>query len=201
MEVIYPFFLAFIMVFIAELGDKTQLIVLSFSSSVKPKIILLGVALGSFFSHGVAIIFGSQISLMENPIFHNVLEIVTYLSFILMGIISLLPKKEKISSDNSSKQSLIEKISHLKLNYCLIIALTIMIGELGDKTFLASIGFGIEYPNSKLLLVLGAIFGMVVSDGIAVLFGKFLNRYISEATMQKLSGILFLIFGILGFLF
>lgn len=138
---------------------------------------------------------------MENPFFHNVLEIITYFSFILMGIISLLLKKERISSDNSSKQSLIENISHLKLNYCLIIALTIMIGELGDKTFLASIGFGIEYPNSKLLLVLGAILGMVVSDGIAVLFGKFLNHYISESTMQKLSGILFLIFGILGLLF
>lgn len=118
-----------------------------------------------------------------------------------MGLISLLPKKEKISSDTPSKQGIIEKISHLKLNYCLIIALSIMVGELGDKTFLASIGFGIEYPNSKILLVLGAILGMVVSDSIAILFGKFLNRYISETTMQKVSAILFLIFGVLGFLF
>ena len=138
---------------------------------------------------------------MESVVLHHILEIITYLSFILIGIISLLPKKEKRSSDDSSKQSLIEKISHLRLNYCLIIALTIMIGELGDKTFLASIGFGIQYPNSKLMLVLGAIFGMVVSDSIAVLFGKFLNHYISESTMQKLSGILFLIFGVIGFLF
>lgn len=138
---------------------------------------------------------------MESVVLHHTLEFITYFSFILVGIISLLPKKEKISSDGSSKQSLIEKISHFKLNYCLIIPLTIMIGELGDKTFLASIGFGIQYPNSKLMLVLGAILGMVVSDSIAVLFGQFLNRYISETTMQKVSGILFLIFGIIGFLF
>ena len=38
------------------------------------------------------------------------LEIITYSSFILMGFISLLPKKEKISSDTSSKQGIIEKI-------------------------------------------------------------------------------------------
>ncbi len=35
MELIYPFFIAFIMVFVAELGDKTQLIVLSFSRFYK----------------------------------------------------------------------------------------------------------------------------------------------------------------------
>ena len=180
---------------------KHNLLYFLFLGSLKPRTILFGVALGSLFSHGLAIIFGSQIGLLENPVFHRILEIITYSSFILMGLISLLPKKEKISSDSSSKQGIIEKISHLKLNYCLMIALTIMIGELGDKTFLASIGFGIEYPNRKILLVLGAILGMVVSDSIAILFGKFLNRYISETTMQKVSGILFLIFGIVGFLF
>lgn len=201
MEFSYPFFIAFIMVFIAELGDKTQLIVLSFSQSLKPKSILLGVALGSLFSHGIAIIFGSQIGLLENPVLHHILEIITYSSFILMGLLSLFPKKEQSPSHQPSKQGLIEKVSYFKLNYTLIIALTIMIGELGDKTFLASIGFGIQYPNCKIMLVLGAILGMVVSDSIAILFGKFLNRYISESKMQKLSGILFLIFGVMGFLF
>ncbi len=99
------------------------------------------------------------------------------------------------------KNGFLEKISKLKLNYCLIIALSIMVGELGDKTFLASLGFGIQYPNSKFMLVLGAILAMVVCDSIAIVFGKFLNKYISETVMQKISGILFLIFGIAGFIF
>ena len=71
---------------------------------------------------------------------------------------------------------------------------------MGDKTFLASLGVGISYPNYKLSLILGAILGMVISDSIAIAFGKVLNKCISERTMQKLSGILFLIFGIIGFL-
>lgn len=199
METIYPFLVAFIMVFIAELGDKTQLIVISFSNSLKPRTILLGVALGSLFSHGLAIMFGSSIGLLENAVLHHIIEIFTYVSFIVMGIISLFPKKE-IENPNSKKEGIVQKITHWKLNYCFIIALSIMVGEIGDKTFLASVGFGLQYPNAKLLLILGAIAGMVVSDSIAIMFGKFLNRYISESFMQKISGILFLIFGILGFL-
>lgn len=201
MELVYPFLIAFIMVFIAELGDKTQLIVLSFSTSLKPRTILLGVALGSFFSHGLAILFGSSVALFNNPSFRNLLEALTYISFIIIGIVSLLPKKEKLSFTTPQKEGLLYKVSHLKLNYCFIIALSIMLGELGDKTFLASIGFGIQYPNHKIILVLGAILGMVISNSIAILFGKLLNKYISETVMQKVSGILFLIFGVIGFIF
>ena len=200
-QFIYPFLIAFIMVFIAELGDKTQLIVLSFSNTLKARTILLGVALGSLFSHGIAIIFGSSLDLLNNPFLRQSLEIITYISFILMGILSLLPKKEKISFDSNPKEGIVQKISHLKLNYFLMIALNIMFGELGDKTFLASIGFGLQYPNNKIMLVLGAVLGMVTSNSIAIIFGKILNKYISETTFQKLSGILFLIFGIVGLLF
>lgn len=201
MEQIYPFLMAFLMVFIAELGDKTQLLVLSFSHTLKAKHILLGVAIGSFFSHGIAIVFGSAIGLLENPVLHQFIEGFTYASFIIIGILSLLPKKEKISLDSSSREGLIQKISHFKINYVFIIAFSIIVGELGDKTFLASIGFGIQYPYAKLFLIMGAILGMVASDSIAILFGKFLSKHISEKAMQKLSGILFLIFGFTGFLF
>ena len=75
-----------------------------------------------------------------------------------------------------------------------MIASSIAVGEFGDKTFLASLGLGISYPNAKLWLVLGAILGMVVSDGIAILFGKWLSHKFSENTMKVLSGGLFLLF-------
>ena len=196
MEFIYPFFISFLMIFVSELGDKTQLLVLSFSGKDKTFKILLGVALGSFFSHGLAILFGSSLALFENPILHHTIELITYSSFIIMGILSLLPKKEKLVMDNSKKENLLYKITNLKINYCILIALCIMIGELGDKTFLASIGLGIQYSDYKLSLILA----MVACDYIAIILGKFLNKYISEKTMQKFSGILFLIFGFIGFI-
>lgn len=135
MELLYPFLISFIMVFIAELGDKTQLLVLSFSGGVKTRNILLGIALGSFFSHGIAILFGSRLGLLDNAYIHSLIKLITYSSFILVGILSLLPKKEKISSDGNKRSGLIQKISNLKINYTLIIALSILVGEFGDKTF------------------------------------------------------------------
>ncbi len=200
MELLCPFLISFIMVFIAELGDKTQLLVLSFSGGVKTRNILLGIALGSFFSHGIAILFGSRLGLLDNAYIHSLIKLITYSSFILVGILSLLPKKEKISSDGNKRSGLIQKISNLKINYTLIIALSILVGEFGDKTFLASLGFGIQYPSYKLVLIIGAILGMIASDSIAIISGKFLSKYISEEKMKKFSGILFLIFGILGFI-
>ena len=72
---------------------------------------------------------------------------------------------------------------------------------MGDKTFLASLGFGIQYPDYKVMLVVGAILGMIISDSLAIVCGKFLNKYISEEKMKKFSGVLFLIFGLVGLIF
>ncbi len=196
MEFVYPFIIAFLLIFVSELGDKTQLLVLSFSARLKARTILLGVALGSLLSHGIAIAFGSFLGNIENALFQCLLKIITYLSFIVFGIITLMKSgSDEENSENKNRNNLKSSLS-----YMLFIALTIAIGELGDKTFLASIGLGIEYPLYKASLICGAVAGMVISDLIAIVFGKALSHKIPGSVMQKLSGILFLIFGCIGIL-
>ena len=195
MDFIYPFFIAFILVFISELGDKTQLIALSFSSKLKFYVIILGVALGSFFSHGIAILFGSFLGNIDNPIFQNTLKIITYISFIIFGIITI---KQKNSNDSTSSNT--NSRMRKNISYILFIASSIAIGELGDKTFLASIGLGIQYPCFKTMLICGDILGMIVSDSIAIVFGKLLSKKISDNIISLFSGLLFLIFGVAGFI-
>lgn len=192
----YILFISFILIFFSELGDKTQLIVLSFSNKLKISTILLGVAMGSLFSHGFAILFGSFLGNVNNDSLHNSLEFISYLSFIILGILSFIPFKEKESNNNK----FINLLYKFKLNYIFIISVSIALGEIGDKTFLASIGLGINYPNDKLWLVSGAILGMIFSDLIAILLGKILLKKIPEKIISKFSGILFIIFGIIGFL-
>lgn len=195
MFLIYPFIIAFTLVFISELGDKTQLLALSFSSKLKISTILLGVALGSLFSHGLAILFGSFLGNIEDLKFQYFIKIITYISFIIFGIITLKSSNKDADSKSSNRNSFKNNFQ-----YILFIAFSIAVGEFGDKTFLASIGLGIQYPSYKIMLILGAIFAMVASDLIAILFGKFLSKKVSEKAMQAFSGILFLIFGFIGIL-
>lgn len=210
MNFLYPFFISFMLIFFSELGDKTQLLVLSFSTKGKTKNILLGVALGTFFSHGLAILFGSKLGTFENETFSYYSKILTYFSFLLFGIIGIIStilkrnmNKEKdiktLNNESYSKKSFLQKIINLKINYVLIIAICIIIGELGDKTFLASLGLGLEYPKYKISLILGSIFGMVASNSIALFFGKLLGSKLKPSLIEFLSNIIFILFGLIGF--
>lgn len=197
MEFIYPFFISSILVFLSELGDKTQLLVLSFSTKDRAKNILLGVAIGTFFSHGMAILFGSKLGSFENETFQFYLELFTCISFLLFGILGFLPKKDK-SYAPSFLTSFLQKISNIKMNYVFVIALNIVLGELGDKTFLASLGLGIQYSEYKISLILGSIFGMVASNSIALFFGRFLGNKFSPKFVELLSNLIFIAFGVFG---
>lgn len=196
MDFFYTFFITFLIVFFSELGDKTQLLVLSFSNKLKTTNILFGVAIGTFLSHGMAILFGSKLASFNSE-FNFYLSIVTYLSFILFGIYGFWPKKE---SSSVHKSSFVTKLSSCKLNYVFIIAFSIFIGEIGDKTFLASLGLGVQYPNFKISLILGSILGMVCSNSIAIFFGKILGSKLNQHFIENLSNTIFILFGILGFL-
>ena len=199
MENIYPMLIAFFMIFVSELGDKTQILVMSFSGKQKIVTILLGVALGTFFSHGLAILFGSYIGAINNENVKLILDFATNIIFIIFGLIFLFNKEKEESDEN--KTGLLSKLANIKLNYILIIAISIAVGELGDKTFLAAIGLGIQYAKYKIPLVIGAIMGMVTSDLLAIILGKIISKKIPEELMKKISGILFIIFGIIGILF
>lgn len=203
MNIFYPFLIAFMLVFVSELGDKTQLLVLSFSTKRRTFSILFGVAIGSFFSHGLAILFGSQLSSLH-PVFHLFLSVFTYLTFIFFGVLGFWKRYYDQKRENSplttQKSGFLHRFSSFRIPAVLVIAFSIMIGEIGDKTFLTSLGLGIQYPDYKLSLVFGAILGMVVSNLMAIFFGKFLGSKLHQHTIDFLSNFIFLIFGILGLL-
>lgn len=198
MEYIYPFIISFMLVFFSELGDKTQLLVLSFSTKDKAKNILLGVALGTFFSHGIAILFGGTLGTFENESFIYYSKVLTYASFLLFGIIGFIPKSNSTDSTDV-KSNFLQKILNININYIFIIAMCIIVGEIGDKTFLASLGLGLEYPACKLSLIAGSIAGMVLSNSIALCFGKLLGTKLNPSIIEFLSNIIFIIFGLIGF--
>lgn len=202
MNVLYPLLLSFTIIFFAELGDKTQIMVLSFSTKSRLKHILVGIALGTFLSHGLAILFGSQLGSIHNENVSYYLNILTYISFILFGIFGFFSMKtQSLNTKESHKTGFISKLCTLKINYVFIIAFCIFIGELGDKTFLSSIGLGIQYPEYKISLIIGSILGMVCSNMLAIILGKLLSMKFHQNIIEIISNSLFIILGIIGLIF
>ena len=198
---LYPFIISFILIFISELGDKTQFLVLSFSPKNKSKNILLGVALGTLFSHGLAIIFGTRLGIIENKIFIYYLKALTYGTFLLLGIVGFFKQKKSTYIDKSAKNNstFINFINTFTKNCVIIVAVAIAIGEIGDKTFLSSIGLGVQYPLFKIPLILGSVCGMVASNSIAIFFGKYLSSKVADSAIENLSNLIFILFGLIGF--
>lgn len=202
MNAFYPLLLSFTIIFFAELGDKTQIMVLSFSTKNRMKHILLGIALGTFLSHGLAILFGSQLGSIHNENVSYYLNIFTYISFILFGILGFISMKNtSLDNIDNHKTGIISTLCNLKINYVFIIAFCILVGELGDKTFLSSIGLGIQYPEYKISLIIGSILGMVCSNLLAIIFGKLLSMKFHQNIIDIISNSLFVIFGVIGLIF
>lgn len=200
MEYLFPFIISFLFIALSELGDKTQVLVLSFSTKNKTSHILIGIAIGTLLSHGIAIILGSKICNYGDANFIYYLKILTYLTFLIFGILGFI-KLIKTSNDLTKtdyKSKLLNYISSLLKNCIFIVALSIAIGEIGDKTWLASIGLGIQYPMFKISLICGSICGMLLCNSIAIFFGKWLSHKVSDKYIDILSNSIFIIFGFLG---
>ncbi len=200
MQYLYSFLISFTLIFFSELGDKTQILVLSFSAKNKTIYLLLGVALGTILSHGLAITFGCNIGILSNTDFMLYIKIFTYCTFIFLGIIGFMQFNKKASSNQSSNSYIIKILNSFTKNCILIVAIAIAIGEIGDKTFLASLGLGLEYPFCKFSLICGSVLGMVASNSIAIFLGKWLTTKISLSTIEKFSNIIFILFGVVGIL-
>lgn len=204
MNYICPLLVSFFIIFLAELGDKTQFLILSFSTKTKTKNIILGIALGSFISNGLAVIFGSKISSLFSEQTTFYLNIFTNLSFIFLGIIGLIflfisfLNINKLDDRHFRKDNILSKFSKLNLPSSILLAILILIGELGDKTFLSSLALASTYPNSKILLVLGATLGMIISNLLTVFLGKLINSHFNYTVINILSNLTFIIFGFIG---
>lgn len=179
------FIKAFILITLAEMGDKTQLLAMAFSSKFKPISVLLGIFIGSFLNHGIAIAVGNYISRLV-PI--NTIQIVASVLFLLFGLWSLKFDAEDEEDDEN-----------VKGNYgpIITVALAFFIGELGDKTQLTAMTLGADskYP---VFVLLGTVSGMVVTGGLGIIVGKLLGKKIPEVTMKVIAAFVFMFFGTLG---
>lgn len=170
---------AFLLIFVAEMGDKTQIIAMTFATQYKIKEVILGVIIGVFFNHGLAIILGRYISTI---IPMSSLQILAGIMFVVFGILAL---QDEGVEDEKEKKS---------YGPILTVALAFFIGELGDKTQLTAMTLSAEgsYP---ILILMGTILGMVATSSLGIFVGTKIGDKVPDLYIKIVSSFVFIIFG------
>ncbi len=174
------------LIFIAELGDKTQLLVLSFAAKYKPKVVFLAVITSTIVLYLLAVAVGSVIG---NFIPMQYLRWIVAASFIGFGVWTLVEKEEE------EKEKKIGKFGPF-----LTVALAFFLAEMGDKTQLAAVSLTSEMPRAALYIWGGAIVGMILADGLAIILGTMLHKRLPHKAIKISSGIVFISFGLFNLL-
>lgn len=181
----FAFSTAFIMVVLAEMGDKTQLLAMAFAARYPWKKVMLGIFVATVLNHFVAIAAGIYLSEL---IPKTTVEIVASIAFILFGFWIL---KDDTLGDEDKKS---------RYGIFLTVAIAFFLAEMGDKTQLATVALAAQIGDSLPELLAGTTLGMMVADGIGIALGAALHRYVPDKIVKRIASIIFILFGILGLL-
>lgn len=169
------------LIFFAEMGDKTQILAMAFATKYKVRNVLLGILIGSFLNHGLAVLLGSALSSVV-PV--ELLQLIAGVSFVGFALWTL-------KSDEDEEEEVKKSYGPI-----VTVALAFFIGELGDKTQLTAIVLATDasYP---LFILLGTVTGMVITGGIGIYVGSKLGSKIPEFTIKMVSAAVFMFFGVI----
>lgn len=176
-----PLVASFALVAVAELGDKTQIAVITLSSRSRALSVFLGAMLAFVLISGVAVAVGDALAIVL-PAFW--IRIIAASIFIIFGLYTIVSKKRKKQVETRDSRNAI--LSSFSL-------ITLM--ELGDKTQFAVVALSAEF-ESPFLVFLGVMIAFVLVTALGVTVGKALTRFVPLKYIEIGSGLVFMLFGI-----
>lgn len=176
-----PLLTSFGLILIAELGDKTQLAVISLSSKRKSKTVFFGALLAFALVDGVSALLGGAIATLI-PAFWVGLG--AGVAFIIFAVYTLFFEK---SEKPEAEQRPLAVASSFSL---------IALMELGDKTQLAVVSLSAEY-DAPVMVFVGVMLAFAVLTALSVVLGAAISRWVPLKYVRIGSGLLFIVFGIL----
>lgn len=172
---------AALLIFLAELGDKTQILAMAFALQFSLRQVLAGVALGSFFNHGLAVLIGAYLAHLI-PL--ATIRLGSALLFLGFGLWTL-----------GAAEGEDHKANKISKHPILVVALAFFLGELGDKTQLTAIALASNAMFPWAILA-GTVLGMVLTSLVGIIVGIKLGERIPDFTLKLISGGVFIGFGL-----
>ena len=200
------FLIAAVLVTLAELGDKTQLLVLAFAARYRPVPVLIGVTIAVLALQLLATVVGRAAGAMLPE---RLISIVAGLLFIGFGVWTW-----RDSGDDGGEQ---EAEPPSRFGPIIAVATAFFVAELGDKTQLMTISIAAD-PAAALRTLgsvapavtppdpgalgtsvgvwFGSTVGMLIADGLAIAVGAVLGQKLPEKLIRRVAAVVFVVFGL-----
>ncbi len=172
--------IAFVLIALAEFGDKTQLMTISLASKYRRTPVFWGVLLGM---SAVTVIGVAVGTLLYSYVPITPLKIIAAALFILFGLYTLL--SEENEDEVTIKDSRVFRDSFVLST----------VAEFGDKTQLAVIGLTARYA-APIPVLIGAVLGLALIVGIGVLLGEQISLLFERKKIELGAAILFIALGV-----
>jgi Ca2+/H+ antiporter, TMEM165/GDT1 family len=169
-------------VFLAEIGDRSQLITMTYALRYRWWVVLIGVAIAAFLVHGVSVTVGHFLgtTLPARP-----LAFASALAFLIFAVWAWregAAAEETSTPDREPRFALLTVMS------------TFILAEMSDKTTLATLTLASNHDWTGVWI--GSTLGMVLADALAIGVGRMLHQRLPAQLLHVLASLLFVLFGL-----
>ncbi|MDA1358131.1 TMEM165/GDT1 family protein [Glycomyces luteolus] len=176
--------IAFGAVFLGEMGDKSQLMALTFATKYRMRTVILGLVIAIGALIGLSVGLGAAAG---NLLPTDWIRLAAAIMFVGFGLWGLKPEKDDGDEDEGPIK---ERRTGL-----LTIVSAMFLAEFGDKTMIIAMGMGSAYHPWGVWI--GGTAGMLAADLLAVFAGAWIAKRIPEKVVRYVSSGLFLVIGVL----
>ena len=188
MEFVGAAAIAFGAIFIAEFGDKSQLLILAFATRYAARPVILGVILAAAIIQGASVAVGA---LVGAALPATAVGIVSGIAFLAVAAWTLRGDDDE-EEDEAAAAASTRRLAGVAL--IATVAGTFILGELGDKTMLAT--FALAATQGALPTWIGSTAGEVGANLVAVAVGRHVGHRLSPRMVRIGSAALFAVAGV-----
>ncbi len=182
----YAFLLSTVVIFVAELGDKSQLMAMTFATRYKVRDVLIGITVATAVVHLASVAIGAAVGTAFSE-YQGAISVVAGLAFFAFALWTL--RGDELTEDEADKARRSTGAALLAVGVAFFLA------ELGDKTMLATITLATQ--EGWFGVWVGSTVGMVAADALAIGVGAMLGRKLPEKVIKVGAAVAFAVFGAL----
>ncbi len=182
-EIFTSFWISFALIFVAELGDKSQLMAMTFAARYRAWTILAAITAATAVVHLFSVALGAIVGAALPT---DAISIFAGIAFIGFGLWTL--RGDELDEDDEARARRTNR------SVFFTVALAFFLAELGDKTMLATVTLATDHGWFGTWL--GSTVGMVAADALAIVVGQQLGARLPERMVKIGAAVIFFAFGI-----